>query len=161
MNSPIIIYTYTKPLAFIAYIPLARWDQLVKLSYRAFLKTLSAFFLDDCGPYRTRTAFRHCERLVLANYTIQPIISVLRYSTIKLTTRYGGTGVEPISAACAPAGTRTQDPHIKFGTQESNLNFPFVPNEFLLNSNSKSVVLSTNWATSAYKRRGWDSNPRE
>ena len=37
------------------------------------LKTLGAFFLDDCGPHRTRTAFRHCERLVLANYTMQPI----------------------------------------------------------------------------------------
>ena len=117
MNSPIIIYTYTKPLAFIAYIPLARWDQLVKLSYHAFLKTLGAFFLDDCGPYRTRTAFRHCERLVLANYTIQPIL-VLRRSTIKLTTSYGGTGVEPISAACEyihvrPLGLEPRTPTLK------------------------------------------------
>lgn len=78
---------------------------------------------------------------MLANYTIQPIYLVLRCSTIKLTTRYGGTGVEPVSAARAPAGNRTQDSHIKFGAQESNLNFPFVPNEFLLNSNSRSVVL--------------------
>lgn len=75
------------------------------------------------------------------HYTAHNYILVLRYSTIKLTTRYGGTGVEPISAASALAGTRTQNSHIKFSTQESNLNFPFVLNEFLPNSNGISVVL--------------------
>ena len=69
-------------------------------------------------------------------------ISLLpKRSTIKLTTCYDGTEIEPVSAVCAPAGTRTQDSHIKFSIQESNLNFPFMLNEFLLNSNSKSVVL--------------------